>query len=166
MQTKLDIMNTSSFQQGLYLLWVWRSVQSFSCVWLFETPWTAPHQASLSINNSQSLCRPMSIKSVMPSNHLILCWSLLNLSQHQGIFQWVSSSHQLAKVLELQYQSFQWIFRAIPLGLTGWISLQSKGLSRVFSNTTVQKHQLFGTQLFYSPTHIFIHDYWKNHSFG
>ena len=52
-----------------------------------------------------------------------------------------------------------------PLGLTGWISLQSKGLSRVFSNTTVQKHQFFGTQFLYSPTLISIHDHWKNHSF-
>ena len=50
-----------------------------------------------------------------------------------------------------------------PLGWTGWISLQSKGFSRVFSNTTVQKHQFFGAQL-YSPTLISIHDYWKNHS--
>ena len=65
----------------------------------------------------------------------------LNLSQHQGLFKWVSSSHQVAKVLEfqIQHQSFQW--------LTGWISLQSKGLLRVFSNTTVQKHQFFSTQL-------------------
>ena len=51
-----------------------------------------------------------------------------------------------------------------PLGWTGWISLQSKGLSRVFSNTTVQKHQFFSAQL-YSPTFTSIHDYWKNHSF-
>ena len=73
-----------------------------------------------------------------------------NLSQHQGLFQWVNSSHQVAKILEfqLQHQSFQWIFRAdFPLGWTGLISLQSKGLSRVFSNTTVQKHQFSGTQL-------------------
>ena len=73
-----------------------------------------------------------------------------NLSQHQGLFQWVSSSHLVAKVLEfqLQDQSFQWTFRTdrSPLGLTGWISLQSKGLSRAFSKTTVQKHQFFGAQ--------------------
>ena len=69
-----------------------------------------------------------------------------NLSQHQGLFQWVSSSHQVAKVLEfqLQYQSFQWT----PLGWTAWISLQSKGFSRVFSNTTVQKYQFFTLSLF------------------
>ena len=61
-----------------------------------------------------------------------------SLSQHQGFFQSVSSSHQVAKVLELQlqHQSFQWF----PLGWTGWICLLSKGLSRVFSNSTVQKH--------------------------
>ena len=78
-----------------------------------------------------------------------------NLFQHQDLFQWVSSSHQVAKVLQfqLQHQSFQWIFRTdlniqdwFPLVLIGWISLQSKGLSRVFSNTTLQKRQLFGTQ--------------------
>ena len=73
----------------------------------------------------------------------------LNLSQHQGLFQWVSSSHQVAKVLELQlqHQSFQWILRVyFPLGLIGWISSLSKGLSRVFSSTTVWKHQFFHTQ--------------------
>ena len=65
-------------------------------------------------------------------------------SQHQGLFQWVSSLHQVAKVLEFQLlpmNTQDWF----PLGWTGWISLQSKGLSRVFSNITVQKHQFFGT---------------------
>ena len=62
------------------------------------------------------------------------------LSQCQGLFKWVSSSHQVAKVLEIQLQ-------ITPLGWTGWISLQSKGLSRVFSNTTVQKHQFFGSHI-------------------
>ena len=73
----------------------------------------------------------------------------LNLSQHQGLFQRVSSSHQGAKVLEfqLQHQSFRWVFQDwSPLGWTGWISLQPKGLSRVFSNTIIQKHQFFSTQ--------------------
>ena len=70
-----------------------------------------------------------------------------NLSQHQGLFQWVSSSHQVAKVLEfqLQHQSFQRNPRA-DSEWTGWISLQSKGLARVFSNTTVQKHQFLCAQ--------------------
>ena len=74
-----------------------------------------------------------------------------NLSQHQGLFQWVSSSHQVAKesigvtasasVLPMNIQDW------FPLGRTGWISLQSKGLSRIFSNTTVQNHQFFSAQL-------------------
>ena len=94
------------------------SVLSFSRVWLFATPWTAARQASLSITNSGSLLKLMSIVSVMPSNHLILCHPRfllpsIYLSQHQGLFEWVSSLHQVAKVLEfqLQHQSFQWIFR-------------------------------------------------------
>ena len=80
-----------------------------------------------------------------------------NLSQHQGLFQWVSFLHQVAKVLELQpqHQSFHWVFRTDFLGLTGLIALPSKRLSRVFSNTTVQKHQFFGTQLsLWSNSHI------------
>jgi len=76
--------------------------------------------------------------------------SALTLFQHQGLFQWVSSSHQVAKVLELQLQASVLpmnIQDQIPLGLTALISLQSKGLSRVFSNTTVQKYQFFGAQI-------------------
>ena len=90
-----------------------------------------------------------------------------NLSQHQGLFKWVSTSHQVAKVLEsqLQHQSFQWTLRTdrSPLGWTGWISLQSKGLSRVFSNTTVQKHQFFGVKLSLesnSHTHTWLLEKW------
>ena len=68
----------------------------------------------------------------------------LNVSQHQDLFQWVHFSHQVAKILELQLQpqSFRWV----PLGLTGLISFQSKGISRVFSSTRIWKHQLFGVQ--------------------
>ena len=93
------------------------SVQSLSRVQLFVTPWTAARQASLSITNSWSPLKPMSLESVMPSNHLILCHPLLLLPSvfpgHQGLFQWVGSSHQVAKVLEfqLQHQFFQWILR-------------------------------------------------------
>ena len=87
-------------------------VQSLSHVRLFVTPWTAACQASLPITNSQSLPKLMSIELVMPSSHVILSLSsppAFNLSQHQGLFQGVSSSHQVAKVLEfqLQHQSFQ-----------------------------------------------------------
>ena len=130
------------------------SVQSLSPVWLFMTPWTAACQASLSITNSQSLRKLMSIESVVLSNHLILCHSPsppdFNLSHHQGLFKWVSSSNEVAQsigvsastsVLPMNIQDWS------PLGWTGWISLQFKGLSRVFSSTTVQKHQFFSIQL-------------------
>ena len=85
--------------------------------------------------------------AIQPSNPLSSPSPSLKLSQHQGLFQWVSSLHQVAKVLELQlqHQSFQ-IQDWFPLGWTSWISLQSKGLSRVFSNNTAQKHQFFGAQ--------------------
>ena len=129
------------------------SVQLLSRVWFFATPWTAAHQASLSITNSQSLLKLMSIKSVMPSNHLILCDPF---STHLQSFPTSGSFHmsQLftsggqsigvsapASVLPMNIQDWS------PLGWTGWISSQSKELSRVFSNTTVQKHQFFGAQL-------------------
>ena len=133
---------------------IFSSVQSLGYVWLFATPWTAERQASLSITNSRSSLKPMSIESVMPSNHLILCRPLLlltpNLSQHQGLFpvsQLFTSHGQSigvsasASFLPMNTQDWS------PLGWTGWISLQSKGLSRVFSNTTVQKHQFFSAQL-------------------
>ena len=92
------------------------SVQLLSCVQLFATPWIAARQASLSITNSWRLLKLVSIESVMPSNRLILCRPLLLLSSifpNIRVFFRVSSSHQVAKVLEfqLQHQSFQWIFR-------------------------------------------------------
>ena len=92
-----------------YLLLLLSTVaQSPSHVWLFVTPWTAICQACLSFTIS-SLLKLMSIESVMPSNYVIL---LSSIFQHQkGLFQWVGSSHQVAKVLELQHQSFQWIFK-------------------------------------------------------
>ena len=131
----------------------WRKKETlFSHVWLFMTPWTAASQASLSLTLSQSLPKFMSIESVMPSNHLILCHPLLLLP---SIFPSISSfpvsqlfasggqiigSSALASVLPMNIQGW------FPLGLTTLILL-FKGLSRVFSSTTVQKHQFFGTQL-------------------
>ena len=73
-----------------------------------------------------------------------------NLSQHQGLFKGVSSSHQVAKYWSFSISSSNEYSGLISFRI-GWISLQSKGLSRVFYNTTVQKHQFFGTQLSYSP---------------
>ena len=90
--------------------------------------------------------------AIQPSHPLSPPSPAFNFSQHQGHFQWVSSLHHVAKVLEFQpqHQSFLWIFRTnFLLGLTSWISLQSKGRSRVISNTTAKKHQFFGAQLFF-----------------
>ena len=90
----------------LSVIYTFSSVQSLSRVWLFETPWIAACQASLSITNSQSSLRLTSIESVMPFSHLNPLSSpsppAPNPSQHQSLFQWVNSSHEVAKVLEFQ----------------------------------------------------------------
>ena len=129
-----------------------KSVQLLSWVQLFAALWIAACQASLSITNSRSLLKLISIGLVMPSNHLILCHPLLLLPSifpsigsfpvsqffaSGGLSIGVSAS---ASVLSVNIQVW------FPLGWTGWIFLQSKGLSRVFSNTTVEKHQFFGPQ--------------------
>ena len=134
------------------------SIQSLSRVWIFATPWTTAHKASLSITNSRSSLKLMSIESVMPSNHLILCCPLLLLpSVFPSIrvsFQWVSSLHQMVKVLEfqLQHQSFQWIFRVDFL--YDWLVGSPCSPRDSQEYTTVQKHQFFGTQLSLSYSHI------------
>ena len=126
-------------------------VQSLSHVQLFVTPWTAACQASLSFTNSWSLLRLVSFELVMPSNHLILCCPLLlpqsfPVSGSFAVNQLFASGGQSigasasASVLPMNIQDW------FSLGLTGFISLQSRGLSRVFFNTTVQKHQFFSTQ--------------------
>ena len=116
-------------------------------------PWTTARQASLSITNSQSLLKLMSIESVMSSNHLILCHPLLLLPTIFPSIR-VFSSESVLHVRWSKYWNFSFSIgpsneysRLISFRRDGWISLQSKGLSRVFSNTTVQKHQLFGPQL-------------------
>ena len=129
------------------------SVQSLSHVWLFVTPWIAAHQASLSITNSRSSLKLMSIELVMPSSTssfvvpLSSCPQSLPASESFPMSQllaWCGQSIGVsasASVLPMNTQDWA------PLGWTCWISLQSTGLSRVFSNTTVQKHQFFGAQL-------------------
>ena len=122
------------------------SVQSLSHVRLFATPWIAAHQAFLSITNSRSPPKPMSIKSVMPSNHLIFCPPLLLLSSIFPSIRVFSNESALrnrwpkyfgqrvsasASILPKNIQGW------FPLGLTGLISLLSRGFSRVFSSTTV-----------------------------
>ena len=137
------------------------SVQLLSCVRLFATPWTAACQVSLSITNSRSLLKLMSIESVMLSNHLIHCHSFfflpsilpsIRVSSNESVLliRWLKyGASASASVLPMNTQDWS------PLQLTGLISLQSKGLSRVFSNSTVQMHQFFGAQLsLWSNSHI------------
>ena len=124
--------------------------QLLSHVWLFSTPWTTARQASLSFTISQSLLKLMSIKVVMASNHLVLCHPLLLLP---SIFPSIRVySNELALLIRWpQYWSFSSSLsneysEVISFRMTGLISLLSKGLSRVFFSTTVQKHHFFGTQ--------------------
>ena len=130
-----------------------RSDQSLSRVRLFATPWIAARQASLPITISRSSLRLMSIESVMPSRHLILCGPLLLLPPIPPSIR-VFSNESTLRMRWPKYWSFS--FSIIPskeipglisFRMVGWNSLQSKGLSRVFSNTTVRKHQFFGAQL-------------------
>ena len=132
---------------------VFSSVQSLSRGWLFATPWTAARQASLSITNSWSLLKLTSIELV---SHATISSSVVPFSSCLQSFP-ASESFQMSQLFESGGQSIgvsastsvlpmniqDWF----PLGWTGWISLQSKGLSRVISNTTVQKHQFFSAQL-------------------
>ena len=122
-------------------------IQSLSHAKFFATPWTVALQASLSFTIPWSLLRLMSFESAMPSNHLILCHPLLLLPPIPPSIKVFSSESTLCMRWP-KYWSFS--FSIIPskeiLEWTGWISLQSKGLSSVFSNTTVQKHQFFGAQ--------------------
>ena len=137
------------------------SVQLLSHVQVFAAPWTAACQASLSIINSQSLIKLTSIELVMPCNHLILCHPLL---LPPSIFPSIRvfSNESVLHIRRPKCWSFT--FSISPSnecsGLisfkTNWISLLSKGLSRVFLNTTVQKHQFFGTQLS-SQSNSYIH---------
>ena len=137
------------------------SVQSPSCIWLFVTPWTAAHQPCLSITSSWSLlsscplsqwCYPTTSSSVVPFSS---CPQSFSASGSFQMSQFFASSGQSigvsASVSVIPMNIHGWF----PLGWTGWISLQSKRLSRVFSNTTVQKHQFFSTQLsLWSNSHI------------
>ena len=145
------VLNKQIYIEYLVSIYWLSSVQLLSRVWLFVTPWTAALQASLSITSSRSLPKLMSIESVMPSNHLILCRPLLLLS---SIFPsirsfpvsllFASGSQRIgasawASILPMNIQDW------FPLWLTGLI-LQSKGLSRVFLSTAVQKNQFFSAQ--------------------
>ena len=145
---------------------VFSSVQSLNCVWLFATSWTAARQASLSITNSRSSLRLTSIEPVMPSSHLILCCPLLLLPPIPPSIRVFSNE----SALRMRWpKNWSFSFSISPSnehpGLISfrmdWLDLLAfKGLSRVFSNTTVQKHQFFGAQLslfFYFIKKFFFH---------
>ena len=144
-----------------YIIVIIYSVQSLSRVQLFTTPWTAAHQASLSITNSQSLLKLMSMELVMPSNYLILWHPLLLLPSIFPSIR-VFSNESVLCIRWPKYWSFSLSIipsneysGLISFRMTGWISLLSKGLSRVFSKTTVQKYQFFSALLsLQSKSHI------------
>ena len=142
--------------------WSWHpaslsSVQLLSRVWLFGTSWAAAHQTSLSITNFQSLLKRISIESVMPSNHLILCHPLFLLPSIFPNIR-VFSNESILHIRWPKYWSFSFSIshsnehsELISFRM-GWLDLLAvqgtlQSLSRVFSNTTVQKHQFFGAQL-------------------
>ena len=145
-------------------------VQSLSHIWLFGTPWTAAHQVSLSFVISKSLLKLTSTESVMPSNHLILCHHFSSRPQSfpaLGLFRGVGSLHQVAKVLELQFQhqSFHWIFRVdflwdwlVSSPCSSWDSQESSPVPQFESiNSSV-------FSLLCGPTLTTVCNYWKNPS--
>ena len=145
----------------------WLSSAQFSCLVMSNS--LRPHglhaarQASLSITNSQSVLKPSD--AIQPS-HLLLSPSppTFNLFQHQGLFQWVSSLHQVAKVLEfqLQHQSFQWIFRTDSLqdGLVG-SPCCPRDFQEAFPTPQFKSINSLMLSFLYSPTRTSLHDYWK-----
>ena len=135
--------------------------QLLSRVWHFVNPWTAAHQASLFFTISWSLPKLVPLESVMPSHHLIPCLPLLLLP---SIFHRIRifSNESAFPIRWPKYWSFSFSISPsdeysgwFPLGLTGLISLLSKGLSRVFSSATIQKHQFFGALLSLSLSQIY-----------
>ena len=151
--------------------WVLFVVQSLGSVLLFTTSWTAAHLSSLSFTVSQSLLKFMSFELVMLSNRLILCHPLLLLPSvfpSIRVFSNESALHVMwesigasVSTLVLPVNIQGWL----PLGLTGLISLPSKALSRIFSNTTVESINSSVLRLLYGSIITSVHDYWKNHSF-
>ena len=141
------------------------SVQSLSRVQLFATPWTAARQASLFITNSCSLLKLMSIESVMPSNHLILCHPLLLLPSVFASIR-VFSSVSVLRVRWPEYWHFS--FSINPFSeYSGLISFRVDWFDSQVSSPTPQFQSVNSSVLsfLYSPTFTSTHGYWKNHSF-
>ena len=155
-------LNTTSVQ--------FSSVQSLSRVRLFATPWIAAHKASLFITNSSSSLKLMSIESVMPSSHLVLCRTLFLLPPIppsiwvfpvSQLFAWGGQStgvSGLASVLPKKSQGWS------PLEWIGWISLQSKDSQESSPTRQFKSINSLALSFLHSPTLTSIHDHWKNHS--
>ena len=142
-------------QYFLYCMFVYffSSVQMLGSVQLFATPWTAAHQASLSITNTRRLCKLMSIESVMPFNHLILYCPLLLLPLIFPSIRVLSNKSVLHNRWP-KYWSFSFSnspsneYSGLISFMIDWFDLLAiQGFSRVFCNTTVQNHQFFSAQL-------------------
>ena len=150
----------------MQIIWYYfSSLKSLSRFRLLATPWIAARQASLSITNSRSSLTLMPIELMIPSNHLILCSPFSSCSQSfsaSGSFPvsppFASGGQSIGATTSVSVPPMN-IQNWFPLGWTDWIFLQSKGLSGVFSNTTVQKHQFFGAQLSSQPTLTSVHDH-------
>jgi len=169
------MLNRSGGSEYICLNWMYlqfSSVQSLSCVPLFETPWTAAHQASVSITNSWSLLKLMYIESVMPSNHLILCCPLLLLPSVFPSIR-VFSNVSVLCIRWLKYWSVSYnispsnehsgliSFRIDWLGLLPIQGTLKSLLQHHSSKASVLQRSAF----FISPTLTSIHNYWKSHSF-
>ena len=165
---KVKCMYLLKFRQSTFDIDL-SSIQLLSHVRLFATPWTAACQVSLSITNSQSLLKHISIQSVMPSNHLILCCPLLLPSIFPSIrvFSNVSSLHQVAKVLELQlqYHSSTEYSGLIYIGIDWFDLLAVQGTLKTSPRSQFKSTNSSVLSFLYGSTLTSIRDYWKNHSF-
>ena len=154
---------------GIELLAEHLVIQLLSCVQLLATPWTAACQAFLSFTIPWSLLRLMSLESAMPSNHLILSHPLLLLPStfpSSSLFWWVGSSHQVAKILELQHQSFQWIFRVdFFKDWLVWFPCSPRDPQESSPVPQFKRINSTALSLLYGPTLTSVYDYWKNYSF-
>ena len=138
------------------------SVQLLSCVWIFATPWTVARQTSLSITNSRSLPKLMSIELVMPSNHLILCHPRL-------LLPWIFPSVRVFQMRQLfpsggQSIAVSALASVLPMNTQGWSPCSPRDSQE--SSPTPQFKNINSSALsfLHSPTLTSIHDYWKNHS--
>ena len=167
---ELDIGKNSNGSKK-FPFWVWfSSVQSLSCVWFFATPWTAACQASLSITNSRSLLRLMSVESVMPSSHLIPCHPLPLLLPIPPSIR-VFSNESILRMKWPKYWNFSFSISPSNEDLVlisfrmDWLDLLAvQGTLKSLLQHHSSKASSFRRSAFFSPTLTSIRDHWKNHS--